>query len=76
MTRRGDRGGIYIVRANGSVVANTGNRWFDFSRQPIRPGDTIVVPLNAEHMPPLPYWQAVTTILYNLAIAVAAVHSL
>jgi hypothetical protein len=34
------------------------------------------VPLNAEHMPPLPYWQAVTTILYNLAIAVAAVHSL
>jgi polysaccharide biosynthesis/export protein len=76
MTRRADRSGIYIVRANGSVVANAGNRWFDFSKQPIRPGDTVVVPLNAEHMPPLPYWQAVTTILYNLAIAVAAVHSL
>jgi len=76
MTRRGDRGSIYVVRANGSVVSNQGNRWFDFSQQPIRPGDTIVVPLNAEHMPPLPYWQAVTTILYNVAIAVAAVHSL
>jgi len=76
MTRRGDRGSIYVVRANGSVVSNQGNRWFDFSKQPIRPGDTIVVPLNAEHMPPLPYWQAVTTILYNVAIAVAAVHSL
>jgi polysaccharide biosynthesis/export protein len=76
MTRRGDRSGIYVVRASGSVVANQGSRWFDFSKQPIRPGDTIVVPLNAEHMPPLPYWQAVTTILYNLAIAVAAVHSL
>jgi len=76
MTRRADRKSIYIVRADGSVVANEGSRWFDFSSQPIRPGDTVVVPLNAEHMPPLPYWQAVTTILYNVAIAVAAVHSL
>jgi hypothetical protein len=29
-----------------------------------------------EHLPPLPLWQAVTTIVYNVAIAVAAVHSL
>jgi polysaccharide export outer membrane protein len=42
--------------------------------QDIRPGDTIVVPLNAEHMPPLPLWQAVSQILYNVAIAVLAVH--
>jgi len=76
MTRRADRRAIYVVRANGSVVANEGSRWFDFSTQSIKPGDTVVVPLNAEHMPPLPYWQAVTTILYNVAIAVAAVHSL
>jgi polysaccharide biosynthesis/export protein len=41
----------------------------------MRPGDTVVVPLNAEHLPPLPFWQAVTSIIYNVAIAAAAVHS-
>jgi len=77
VTRRADHKGIYVVRADGSVVANQGNRWFESSsREDIRPGDTVVVPLDAEHMPPLPYWQAVTTILYNIAIAVAAVHAL
>ena len=39
------------------------------------PGDTIVVPLDAERMRPLPLWTAVTTIIYNLAVAVAAVGS-
>jgi hypothetical protein len=77
MTRRADRGRIYIVRANGSVVANEGSRWFQHgSSMTIKPGDTIVVPLNAERMPALPFWQAVTSILYNVAIAAAAVHAL
>jgi polysaccharide biosynthesis/export protein len=76
MSRRADRKSVYVVRANGSVVSNHGSRWFDRSTVTMRPGDTVVVPLDAEHMPPLPYWQAVTQILYNVAIAVAAVHSL
>jgi hypothetical protein len=77
-TRRADRSKIYVVHANGSVVAAEGHRWFEStgSSQKIRPGDTIVVPLNTEKLPPLPFWTAVTTILYNVAIAVAAVHSL
>jgi protein involved in polysaccharide export with SLBB domain len=78
MTQRADHKRIYVVRANGSVVADEGSRWFQRrgSQAPIRPGDTIVVPLDAERMPPLPFWLAVTGILYNVAIAVAAVHSL
>ena len=77
MTRRADRGQIYVVRANGSVVATGGSGWFRRSTSvDIKPGDTIVVPLDVEHLPPLPLWTAVTTILYNVAIAVAAVHSL
>jgi protein involved in polysaccharide export with SLBB domain len=75
-TRRADHKSIYVVRANGNVVANQGNRWFQNGDVSIRPGDTVVVPLDAEHLPPLPYWTAVTTILYNVAIAVAAVHAL
>jgi polysaccharide export outer membrane protein len=74
MTARADKGRIYVVRADGSVVANEGSRWFAGSGLQIQPGDTIVVPLNAEHMPPLPLWQAVSQILYNVAIAVLAVH--
>lgn len=74
-TRRADQGRIYVVRANGSVVTGEGNRWFQHGDSSIRPGDTVVVPLNAEHLPPLPFWQAVTSIVYNVAIAAAAVHS-
>jgi polysaccharide export outer membrane protein len=62
------------VRANGSVEAGSGSKWFR-SAGSIQPGDTIVVPLDAERMRPLPLWQAVTTILYNIAVAVAAVNS-
>ena len=77
-TRRADRGRIYVVHANGSVVAVEGHRWFSASgsETQIKPGDTIVVPLDTERLPALPFWTAVTTILYNVAIAVAAVHSL
>ena len=76
LTSRADRGKIYIVRASGSVIASEGSRWFQRnSTVPIKPGDTIVVPLDTEHIPALPLWTQVTQILYNLAIAVLAVHS-
>jgi len=74
-TRRADHGRIYIVRADGGVVAGGGSRWFHTSNEEIKPGDTVVVPLNAEHIPALPFWQAVTQILYNVAVAFLAVHS-
>ena len=68
---------VYVVEANGSVVRRTGGRWwFSQSGTSIKPGDTIVVPINAEKMLPLPFWEAVTGILYNVAIAAAAVHAL
>jgi len=73
-TQRADEKRIYVVRANGSVESDSGSRWFQRSGT-IEPGDTIVVPLDAERMRPLPLWTAVTTIIYNLAVAVAAVGS-
>jgi polysaccharide export outer membrane protein len=75
MTQRADDERVYVVRANGSVDADTGSAWFSKSQRDIRPGDTIVVPLDAERMRPLPMWAAITTIIYNLAVAVAAVGS-
>jgi len=65
------------VRADGSVIADRdGSRWLSRSGVQIEPGDTIVVPINAEQMLPLPFWQAVTGILYNGAVATAAIHAL
>jgi polysaccharide export outer membrane protein len=75
ITRRADNDKVYVVRADGSVVANEGGRWFSRGGTEIRPGDTVVVPLDTERMPALPFWQAVTSIVYNLAISAAAVNS-
>lgn len=76
LTRKADKGRVYIVRADGSVVSSESSGWFRRSSQvAMQPGDTIVVPLDTERMPALPLWQAVTSILYNLAIAAAAVNS-
>jgi len=76
VTRKADRSRIYIVRADGSVVSSENSGWFRRSGQvAMKPGDTVVVPLDTERMPALPLWQAVTGILYNLAIAAAAVNS-
>ena len=72
-TQRADDRRIYVVRANGKVEVDR-SAWFAHERE-IRPGDTIVAPLDAEHMRPLPMWTAITTILYNIAISVAAVNS-
>lgn len=74
VTRKADDDRIYIVRANGSVVSSENSGWFRRSGQvAMKPGDTVVVPLDTERMPPLPLWLAVTQIIYNLGIAAAAV---
>lgn len=74
-TQKADRRRIYIVRANGDVFGGSRSGWFRRTQSyEIRPGDTIVVPLDTERVPKLPLWQAVTTIVYNLAIGFILVH--
>jgi protein involved in polysaccharide export with SLBB domain len=74
LSQRADKKRIYVVRANGEVVANTGAGWFQRETgASIRPGDSIVVPLDVDQ--PLARWSAITQIVYNLAIAAAAVNS-
>jgi protein involved in polysaccharide export with SLBB domain len=73
-TQRADARRTYVVRASGEVVAQTGGRWFHRDGgDDVGPGDTIVVPLKVDQ--PLARWSAVTQIIYNLAIAAAAVQS-
>ena len=76
VTRHADKKLIYIVRASGAVVASNSSNWFGRgSGMDMRPGDTIVVPLATDRMRPLTFWGSVTQILYQGAIAVAAVRS-
>jgi protein involved in polysaccharide export with SLBB domain len=74
LTRKADKQRVYVVRADGSVIAKTG--WLGDGKTAIEAGDTIVAPLHTERLPPLPLWQAVTGIIYNAAVGVAAIGSL
>lgn len=68
---------IYVIRANGAVDDVGSTSWFSRSSdRPLRPGDSIVVPLDSERTPTLPLVAAVTSIIYNIAVAVAAIGSL
>lgn len=76
-TDQADKGRVYVVKADGTVVG-ANRSWLgplSGGATQIEPGDTIVVPPDVARLPPLPFWQAVTTIIYNTAVAVAAIRS-
>jgi len=65
---------IYIIKANGSVkIPNTGGWFAANNTDQLEPGDTIVVPMDAEHMDKLTLWSTATQIMYQLGVAVAAI---
>ncbi|MEC9375142.1 MAG: SLBB domain-containing protein [Pseudomonadota bacterium] len=68
---------IYLVRANGAVIAANSSHWFNRgSSMKVNPGDTIVVPLDTQRVGALQLWTDVTGVVYNVAIAVAAINGL
>jgi protein involved in polysaccharide export with SLBB domain len=74
ITRRADKKHIYVVRASGAVVTSNRSKWFGRrGNTEIRPGDTIVAPLETDRLRPLTFWTNVTQILYQGALAVAAI---
>ena len=76
LTRRADKKLIYMVRASGAVIVGNRSRWIGRGgTTEVRPGDTIVVPLDTDKIRPLTFWTNVTQIIYQAAIAVAAVNS-
>jgi len=71
VTYRADEDRVYVVRANGAVVPGHSGGWFGTNLE-VRPGDTIVVPLDAERMKPLTLWTNVSQIIYQIGIAAAS----
>jgi protein involved in polysaccharide export with SLBB domain len=71
VTYRADEDRIYVVRANGAVVPSHSADWFGDNLE-VRPGDTIVVPLDAERMKTLTLWTNISQIIYQIGIAAAS----
>ena len=77
ITDRGDEEAIYVVRANGAITT-LDRSWirFDAANTNLLPGDTIVVPVNAEYRDTMTFWQQATAIAYQTGITIAAIANL
>jgi polysaccharide export outer membrane protein len=74
LRKRADGERTYVIRADGSVmVPKTG--WFAVSSDQLKPGDTVIVPLDTEYKDSLSLWAQVTQIFYQSAVAIAALNS-
>ena len=81
MKKNADESQVYIVKASGMVVlANIlqSNTFFrqDTKAPSIQPGDTIVIPLDAESATPIEIWNSATQITSQLAITLASFKTL
>jgi polysaccharide export outer membrane protein len=77
LTARADAAGLYVVRANGSVeIVEQSLLRFTKRNIDLRPGDTIVVPVNSRYKESLVAWREITQIIYQGAVSIAAVVAL
>lgn len=76
LRKRADADRIYVIRADGSVYVPERSRWFNAASQQLAAGDTVIVPLDTEYRDNLGLWSQVTQILYQSAVALAAIASL
>lgn len=68
---------IYVIKANGAVFVPQNSNWFASNvNHKLEPGDSIVVPTDTEYMSSIKLWQTGTQIIYNSAVALAAIASL
>ena len=77
LTKRADDSAMYIVKANGAVVIpNTSLTSFSQADANLQPGDTIVIPVDAQYKDSIPFWRDVTQIIYQGTVAIAAIVAL
>jgi polysaccharide export outer membrane protein len=76
LTNKADEDRIYIIKANGGVHIPESSNWFASNHQTLEPGDTIVVPLDAEKIDEVILWRDMSQVFYQIALGVVAVGSL
>ena len=69
LTVRAERNDTYIVRANGRVDLTNGKRallsFTPSNISELKPGDTIIVPVNEEYQPVLARYKEVSTVVFQ-----------
>jgi len=73
--KRADDKRVFVIRADGSVMIPEQSRWFSATSDQLKPGDTIIMPLDTEYKDSLSMWAQVTQIFYQTAVAIAALNS-
>lgn len=73
LKKRAEPDNIYIIAANGDIKQVETDGWFASNDANLQPGDTIVVPLDSDYMNSVTVWTTATQILFNSAVAVAAI---
>ena len=77
LTERADSNGIYIIRANGSIISLQKSFFsLGLSKPKFQPGDTLVIPIKQNYQDPLPLWSQVTQIIYQSMVSISAVKGL
>ncbi len=71
--RQADKDRIYVIRANGSVMMPNNSFWFSNKVDELKPGDTIVVPIDTDYLDSLSAWTSATQILYQMGVAWSAI---
>ncbi|MFC5078921.1 SLBB domain-containing protein [Vibrio thalassae] len=72
--KQADEDRIFVVRADGSVYKPNSGYWFGNRNEELKPGDTIVVPIDTDYRDALSTWTAATQILYQIGVAVNAIN--
>ena len=76
LSNKADEERIYIIKANGGVEIPKTSNWFASNSSQLEPGDTIVVPLDADKVDEIILWRDMSQIFYQIALGAAAVGSL
>lgn len=75
-----DEDNVFVIRSNGEVIpySQSAGSWFTFQDNDfaLEPGDSIVIPYDADLRDPLITWMNVSTVIFNLATTILALESI
>jgi len=75
--KRADEKRIYVISADGRITVTANQSWFSSNENnQVKPGDTVVVPLDSEYTDNIELWSSVTQIIYNSAVALATINKI
>jgi polysaccharide export outer membrane protein len=77
-TVNADKNRVFVVKANGSVISDAQNKWFgtsDNRERKMEAGDVIIVPIDLQKSRFLEQLSYSSQIIYQMAVAAAAVNS-